>query len=69
VDSAELQAQGGVPMTRQVKLPPGPYCMYAGGGRQLPLLFRVLSLAPRPTRIAPSGCLAVGVGSHRYAFR
>ena len=67
VEPAEAQAQGGMMVTRQVKLPPGPYCTYAVQAPQLGLLNEVLDLEPAPVQTAASLNPVRGVGSHRCA--
>lgn len=67
IDPAEMQAQGGVAVSRQVPLPPGPYCNYAVGQVQLPLLWQLFALEPPPVQTAALRRPAVGVGSHRCA--
>eukprot|EP00892_Ulva_mutabilis_P002885 jgi/Ulvmu1/12598/UM092_0028.1 len=66
VDPAEVQAQGGVAVARQVQLPPGPYCNFAVGNGQLPLLWQLFTLEPAPVQTAALRRPAVGVGSHRF---
>lgn len=67
IDEAEAQAQGGVLVTRKVKLPPGQYCRFAVAGAQLALLNDVLALEP-PAVIQPGARKPVpAVGSHRCA--
>jgi hypothetical protein len=68
LDSAEAQAQGGVMVTKKVKLPPGPYCKMAVERPQLELLRRVLALEPAAVQTAASRAPTRGVGSHRHAL-
>lgn len=65
IDPAEVQAQGGVAVARQVQLPPGPYCTFAVGTGQLPLLWQLFTLEPAPVQTAALRKPIVGVGSHR----
>lgn len=60
----EVQAQGGVTVTRQIQLPPGPYCKYAAEG-QLPVLAEIFGLQPLPVQTAAQRRPVAGVGSHR----
>lgn len=69
IDPAEMQAQGGVAVSRQVQLPPGPYCNFAAGKGQLPLLWQLFTLEPPPVQTAALRRPAVGVGSHRCGPR
>jgi hypothetical protein len=66
IDPVEIQAQGGVAVTRQIHLPPGQYCKYAAEG-QLPVLAEVFELQPLPVQTAAQRKPAMGVGSHRCA--
>ena len=65
IDPVEIQAQGGVTVTRQIQLPPGPYCKYAAEG-QLPVLAEIFRLQPLPVQTAAQRRPVAGVGSHRY---
>ena len=69
VDPAEAQAQGGVVVTRKVKLPPGPYCKAALEKGHLELLHRVFALEPPSVRTAASREPVRSVGSHRCTLR
>jgi hypothetical protein len=68
IDPVEIQAQGGVTVTRQIQLPPGPYCKYAAEG-QLQILAEIFDLQPLPVQTAAQRRPVVGVGSHRYPYQ